>query len=107
MEIAPSNFVIEAGKIVIFKRYPPIEHHEQDNAQTPDINLRPNIRLLHQKFGGGKIDRAAVGDEEVLRGIQVCQAKVDHLHLTGLINEDIFNFQVPVTDAISVAVGCM
>lgn len=76
----------------------------QHNAKAPHVNLWANVCLGLEQFGCGKVERAAKGFEKTLRRKGVAETKVNNLDITSLTDEDVFDFQITMNDAISVAI---
>ena len=80
--------------------------HIEDDAKAPDIDLGPRVLLGLQQLGGGKVEAAAVSLELpiLLWREEVAQAEIDDLDVASFANQNVLNLEVPVHDAVSVAI---
>jgi len=83
-----------------FAAYKNVEH----DAKTPHVNFRPSVLLRLQKLWCSKVQTATECLQMVSRAEQVRQSKVDDFDIASLADEDVFNLQVSVHNAVAVAI---
>lgn len=76
----------------------------KDDAETPNVYFGPSILLCLEQFGGGKVKTSTERLELVTRGEEIAEAEVDNLNIAGLADEDVFNLQVTMDNAIPVTI---
>ena len=84
----------------------PIERHGavhkgvQENPQGPAVNLRPPVRATSHDLRGGVQRGAAEGAEEVRVVEHVGQTEVCYLGAAVLVQQDVLQLEVSVTDIV-------
>lgn len=89
---------------MVIKRYLAANQHVEDNTKAPNVDFGASVGAGLEQLGGGKVETAAEGLEVATRGKEVAQTKVNDFDISRLADEDVFDFQVAVDDAVAVAV---
>lgn len=82
----------------------PANQDVENNAKTPHVNLRACVCFCLEKLWSGKIQAATKCLQSAPRGEQVAETKVDDFDIAFFADQDVFNFQISVDDAITVTV---
>lgn len=100
------DLLVEGGHVLVIKGHLSAHQHEKHDTETPDINLWASVGFRLEELRGGKVQTATVGLQfpVLVRREKVAEAEVNNLNVARLADEDVFNLQVPVDNAVSVAV---
>lgn len=89
---------------LIIKGYPAADENVKDDAKTPDIHLRAGIGTSLEELGSREVETAAKCFEVPSRGEEIAESKVDDLDVAGLADEDVFDLQITMDYAVSMAI---
>lgn len=95
---------MEGRHALVVEGYLATHEDVEHDAKTPHVDLGACVCPGLQQLGGGKVQTAAEGLECAARSEEIAQAKVDDLDVASFADEDILNLEVPVDDAVPVAV---
>lgn len=70
----------------------------EDDAEGPDIDLRPSVHFRVEQLRCGKVERATKGGEVRSGVVEVREAEIDDFNITGFGYEDILDLEVCVQD---------
>lgn len=76
----------------------------KDYTKTPDIDLRTSVLLCLQKLRCRKVKTTTESLQLATGGEKVAEAKIDNFDIARLADEDIFNLQISVNNAVAVAI---
>ena len=74
------------------------------NTKTPNIYLWTCILLSLKQFRCGEVQASTEGLEMAFGREEIAKTEVDDFDISSFANQNVFDFQVPVHDGISVAV---
>lgn len=94
LDKAALDFCMEGGHALVVKGDFAADEDVEDDAKAPDIDFGADVELCVEEFGGGKVEGAAESGETGGGVVEVGEAKVDYFDITGLGNEDVFDFEV-------------
>lgn len=89
---------------LIVKRYFAAYQNIQDDTKTPNIDLWPEICLGLEQLWGCKVERATESLQQALGSECVAQAEINDLNVTSLTDENVFDLEVAVHNAVPMAV---
>lgn len=89
---------------LIVERHLTTNENVEDDTKTPYINFGPRVCSRLQQLRSGEVETSAKGLEMAARREQVAKAKIDDLDVASLADEDVFDFQVAMDDAVPVTI---
>lgn len=95
---------MEFWHALVIERDFPAHQNVEHNPKTPDIHFWTSVLPCLEQLGSGKVKTAAKCLEQVSRGKEVTKTEINDFDIAGLADEDIFDFQVPMHNAIAMAV---
>ena len=100
------DFQMEGRHVLVVERHLSADQDEEDNAEAPHVHLGTCVWLRLQQFRGRKIQTPAVRLESpiLLGGKEVAEAEVDDLDVASLADQDVLYLQVPMHNAVAMAV---
>jgi hypothetical protein len=101
---AALDLLVQSLHVLVVKRDFTAHQNIDDDAKTPHIHLGARVSFGSEKLGCGEIETPTESLEVTAGGKQVAEPKVDDLDVAILADEDIFNLEVAVDDAIPMAV---
>jgi hypothetical protein len=80
------------------------DQNVENNTETPNIHFRAGVLSCLEQFGGCKVQTATERLQKTSWRKQIAEAKVNDFDIARLADQDILDLQVPVDDAVPVAV---
>ena len=103
--ISLHDYLLQLTHIIGLKRHRPIKHCKQHNATAPNIDCKPIVSLVPQYLGSDVGRRATLLSHFLTLFDNFTDTKVADFDHARRIQQNIVKFDVPMQDALSVAVG--
>jgi hypothetical protein len=95
---------MQSGHALVIEWNLSTDEHVENDAETPYVYFWPSIFSGLEQLGSGKVVAATKCLEVALGREEVAQTKVDNLDVSALADQNILHAQIPMYDAIPVAV---
>lgn len=98
------NFLEQCRNVLIVKRQSATQQDVQDDATTPDINLRSSIKLAIDNFRGSIVGTATAGLEKAAVVHYIGQTEIGNLDIELFIKQKVLGLEISMGNLVSVTV---
>lgn len=95
---------VQLRHALIVKRHLTTNQHVENYTEAPHVDLWASVLSSVQQFWSRKVETAAEGLQQGSWRVEVAQTEIYYFDVTALADQDVFDLQISVDDAIAVTI---